>query len=716
MNKKIRITLDIALTILLPLLMIKMLTGQELHEWLGIAMVVIFIAHHAINFNWHKKLFSGDYTAVRALNTLIDILMIADMLGLAYSGIAMSSYVLADLDFNASMIFVRKLHLFASFWGLLLMATHLGMHFSMMLKMLLGKKDNSVAKAIGYVFSGIVIIWGIYGFISLQIGDYIFLRTVFMYFDSTVPEWLYIMQFLGVMLLFAVAGFYINALLSKLKVSNKLMKYVTFILAIAIIVISYLVVSGDLSFGKSEPEWGNNTSFSVETQTELKQDSKGESKVIEDNLLFIKGGTFLMGSPDSEAWRIEDETQHEVTVGDFYISPYEVTQAEYSKLMGNNPSMFPGEKLPVESVSWLDAIKYCNALSENAGLTPVYSITENGVSWDKSADGYRLPTEAEWEFACRAGTTTPFNTEEYIGADKCNFYGHYPYMIEGNYFNQSSLTTKPGEYRQTTVAVGTFDKNAWGLYDCHGNVGEWVWDIYGAYDTSIKDNPTGPDNGTMHISRGGGWNDFGKNLRSAYRATSMDGQAMYNVGIRVARGPVAGGTGDNKSVNTKATAGQTSDSSKMLIVYYSWSGNTRGVAKEIQKQTGADIFEIELEVPYSTNYDTVLEQAQHDQSIQARPIIKNKIDNIAQYDTIFIGYPNWWASIPMPIASFLDDYDLSGKTIMPFCSHGGGKFGQSLTAIAKAEPNAIMKNGLSIHYSGGNSLSADVQNWLESSK
>lgn len=137
------------------------------------------------------------------------------------------------------------------------------------------------------------------------------------------------------------------------------------------------------------------------------------------------------------------------------------------------------------------------------------------------------------------------------------------------------------------------------------------------------------------------------------------------------------------------------------------------IANEIRSQTGADFFEIELVNPYSNDYNTVLDEAQRDQNIQARPEIKNKVENIAQYDTIILGYPNWWASIPMPIATFLEEYDLSGKTIIPFCSHGGGRFGQSLTAITKLAPNSTMGEALSIHYSGGSSMPGDVSAWLE---
>ncbi|MBQ7154201.1 MAG: SUMF1/EgtB/PvdO family nonheme iron enzyme [Synergistaceae bacterium] len=428
----------------------------------------------------------------------------------------------------------------------------------------------------------------------------------------------------------------------------------------------------------------------------------------DDGFVFVKGGKFLMGSPESENWRSSDETQHEVTVKDFWISPYEVTQSEYSRLMHDNPSSFRGDSLPVESVTWLEAVKFCNAKSDSEGLTPAYKIDGAKVMWDLAADGYRLPTESEWEYACRAGTSTPFNLEHSIDADEANFYGHYPYEIEENYFSQSKLTAKPGIYRGETVNVGSFAPNKLGLYDMHGNVGEWCWDIYAAYDASL---PTGPESGTRRVNRGGGWNDFAKNMRSAYRAAAPQERRLYNVGFRLVRGAAGTGIIASQAVQEAAKSG-----GKAIIVFFTWSGNTQGIAYEIQKQTGAEIFELVPEPAYSENYNTVLREAQRDQHRQARPKLKHNIENFGQYDVIILGFPNWWASIPMPVASFLEEYDFTGKTIMPFCSHGGGRFGQTLTAIAKLAPKANITEGLSVHYSGGGRLKDDVAKWLANNR
>lgn len=395
--------------------------------------------------------------------------------------------------------------------------------------------------------------------------------------------------------------------------------------------------------GQSEMKRQENTQADVqsgnsENKVSNVQDSAGqETKVdVEDGFIRITGGTFKMGSPETESWRSADETQHTVTVSDFYMSPYEVTQAEYEAVMGSNPSNFTGSGLPVENISWLEAVSFCNAYSEEKGLEPAYSINGENVSWNRSADGYRLPTEAEWEYACRAGTTTPFYMENSPSAEEANYYGHYPYGIEENYFSQGNLTVKPGEYRQTTVEVGSFSPNPLGLYDMHGNVGEWTWDIYGAYSTEEQKDPVGADSGTRRVYRGGGWNGFAKNMRCAYRAMMDQDKASFNIGLRLARNGIPG---SGNVAGTDVQQGDSSAGSSILIAYFSWGGNTRGIAEEIQSQTGADLFEITLVNPYSSDYNTVLDEAQRDQSEQARPELASHVENMDGYDTIILGYP-----------------------------------------------------------------------------
>ena len=158
-------------------------------------------------------------------------------------------------------------------------------------------------------------------------------------------------------------------------------------------------------------------------------------------------------------------------------------------------------------------------------------------------------------------------------------------------------------------------------------MGEWCFDYYGDYGKDVQINPAGATEGTRRIYRGGGWNDFGKNLRSAYRAAMPQNNCAYNVGLRLVcnaddsvKGTVT--TREAAKIGSKQSAG----SGKGLIIFYSWSGNTRAVAREIARQTGFDCVELELVKPYSTNYNTVLNQAQNDQHKQIRPALKTKID------------------------------------------------------------------------------------------
>jgi formylglycine-generating enzyme required for sulfatase activity len=232
------------------------------------------------------------------------------------------------------------------------------------------------------------------------------------------------------------------------------------------------------------------------------------------NMVRINGGTFMMGSPIGEQGRNINETQHQVTVSSFFMGKYEVTQGEYKKIMGTNPSIIKGDKLPVENVSWYDVITYCNALSQSEGLTPAYTIdnTEKMVTWNRNANGYRLPTEAEWEYACRAGTNTPFNTGTEIPKNGASF------------------------HMRKTTTVGSYKPNAWGLYDMHGNVSEWCWDWFGDYPSVLQIDPVGAFSGTNRIQRGGSWDNYGEvYLRSALRSSSIpDSRSKYD-GFRIVR-------------------------------------------------------------------------------------------------------------------------------------------------------------------------------------
>ncbi|MDR0497235.1 MAG: SUMF1/EgtB/PvdO family nonheme iron enzyme [Treponema sp.] len=251
-----------------------------------------------------------------------------------------------------------------------------------------------------------------------------------------------------------------------------------------------------------------------------------QAQTVTNTFIRINGGTFMIGSPGSDV-------QHAVTVSGFYMAKYPVTQKEYEEIMGNNPSNFKGPNLPVEMVTWYEAVEYCNKLSEKEGLTPAYTlryksstyIGSDPVFWNRDANGYRLPTEAEWEYACRAGTTTLYNTGDNITTDQANYR-----TINTN------VNIVP---RYLTTVVGSYPPNAWGLHDMHGNVYEWCWDYSGGnYPGEVRTDPVGPlysPYGDNRVMRGGAFDHFEVNLRSASRSGNAADNPLRSVGFRVVR-------------------------------------------------------------------------------------------------------------------------------------------------------------------------------------
>jgi formylglycine-generating enzyme required for sulfatase activity len=239
-------------------------------------------------------------------------------------------------------------------------------------------------------------------------------------------------------------------------------------------------------------------------------------------LVLIPAGEFDMGAPDSEKDAQDDEKpRHRVRITrPFYLGATEVTQGEYRAVTGQSPSSHKGsDDLPVEQVSWLDAVNYCNALSRKEGLPPFYRVdgqTVEVIDWN--GRGYRLPTEAEWEYACRAG-----NPARYSFGDDASGLGEYAW-----YDDNSGNKTHP---------VGQKRANTFGLYDMHGNVWEWCWDGYSEkYDArSPVDDPRGPLGGAHRVIRGGSWSNYGRNCRSAYRYRVDPGIRSSHLGFRAAR-------------------------------------------------------------------------------------------------------------------------------------------------------------------------------------
>jgi len=278
------------------------------------------------------------------------------------------------------------------------------------------------------------------------------------------------------------------------------------------------------------------------TSTGTTSDSSGtqasttpQSKTLQGvKLLLIRGGTFTMGSPASEPSRYNNETQHSVTLNSFYLSEKAITNEQYCRFLNAvgvysngqfNVSGY-GTQTLIESHEW--GVQYSGGSwspAQGKDNYPVVMVSWYGAKAYCDWAGGRLPTEAEWEYACRAGTTTPFNTGRNLTTSQANYNGNYPY--DGN---------AQGTYLARTQPVGSYAPNAWGLYDMHGNVWEWCADWYGSdyYSNSPQNNPQGPSTGSYRVLRGGSWSNYAQNCRSANRYNYGPYYRLNYYGFRLA--------------------------------------------------------------------------------------------------------------------------------------------------------------------------------------
>ena len=316
-------------------------------------------------------------------------------------------------------------------------------------------------------------------------------------------------------------------------------------------------------------------------------------------------------------------------------------------------------------------------------------------------------TEAEWEYAARAGTQTVFYEGGQIVADLVNFCGSYPYLIEENYLSHQNPEVVTSTYRQETMPVDGLAPNSWGLYHMEGNVSEWCFDYYGPY--AAGQDPAGPSSGSLRVNRGGGWNDFAKQLRSAYRSATTPDTIEQNLGFRIARNaqPGSGSVVTTYSLNIKLH-----ENPKILVAYFSYTGNTENGARMIADDLDVDLFTIEMEHPYR---GSIYEVTAQDLNNDARPALATHVENMDQYDVVILGFPTWWSTMPMPIYTFLNEYDFSGKTLLPFSSHGSTRFGDSISDFSKQVPGAYVGQAFEYYYSGGSELEAEIAAWLKES-
>ncbi|MCR4714664.1 MAG: SUMF1/EgtB/PvdO family nonheme iron enzyme [Treponemataceae bacterium] len=265
------------------------------------------------------------------------------------------------------------------------------------------------------------------------------------------------------------------------------------------------------------------------------------STSINDGFIFVEGGSFTMGNNSGNT---NEKPAHKVTVNSFYICDHEVTEAEYEAVMWMNPSDYVGDDYPVDSVKWFDALEYCNRLSRNQGLTPCYQNNHGVFTCDWNANGYRLPTEAEWEYAARGGAKSKGYT--YSGSKNISIVAWYG--DNSGYESHEVKTKKPNEL---------------GIYDMNGNVLEWCWDWYGSFGSAAETNPKGKTTSHDKVIRGGSYYDIPSDSTVSARYYADPSGGNPNLGFRVVRNADSIASGKN---TTSSTAQTTTKTKGMVLV------------------------------------------------------------------------------------------------------------------------------------------------------
>jgi len=258
-------------------------------------------------------------------------------------------------------------------------------------------------------------------------------------------------------------------------------------------------------------------------------------------MVWLPAGSFWMGSPRDEEGRHNGEHRHEVSLSaPFWLGRMEVAQALWEQVMGDNPSTLEyremnlvAEQFPVQSIRWTDAVSFANRLSELEGLQPAYHIEGDEAIWDRAANGYRLPTEAEWEYAARGGVYQSFSGTD-AQEEVCK-YGNVADLSGMRQFAWTDPIFACEDGAPGLAAVGSYAPNSWGLHDMTGNIWEWVWDWEGPYPEGGVTDPLGPASGTARIKRGGSWMHRWKSARVADRSRDNPSGRYHYVGVRLAR-------------------------------------------------------------------------------------------------------------------------------------------------------------------------------------